>query len=87
MLFQPFVLSTSRARDRRRRAGRRERQAEVQYLASGNYLLIPQGSRLVGTYDSRIAYALRRCKGSAKMPEEEVRKPEIAYPEAFCRLD
>jgi type IV secretion system protein VirB10 len=25
--------------------------------ASGNYLLIPQGSRLVGTYDSRIAYA------------------------------
>ncbi|MBN9657067.1 MAG: hypothetical protein J0H49_02760 [Acidobacteria bacterium] len=25
--------------------------------ASGNFLLIPQGSRLVGTYDSRIAYA------------------------------
>ena len=25
--------------------------------ASGNYLLVPQGSRLVGTYDSRIAYA------------------------------
>jgi type IV secretion system protein TrbI len=25
--------------------------------ASGNYLLIPQGSRLVGLYDSRIAYA------------------------------
>jgi type IV secretion system protein VirB10 len=25
--------------------------------ASGNYLLIPQGSRLVGVYDSRIAYA------------------------------
>ncbi|MBX7135091.1 MAG: hypothetical protein K1X67_20690 [Fimbriimonadaceae bacterium] len=25
--------------------------------ASGNYLLIPQGSRLVGIYDSRIAYA------------------------------
>ena len=24
-------------------------------------------------------------KGSAKMPEEEVRKIEIAYPEAFCR--
>ena len=24
---------------------------------SGNYLLIPQGSRLVGSYDSRIAYA------------------------------
>ena len=23
-------------------------------------------------------------KGSAKMPEEEVRKIEIAYPEAFC---
>jgi type IV secretion system protein VirB10 len=25
--------------------------------ASGNYLLIPQGSRLMGSYDSRIAYA------------------------------
>jgi len=24
-------------------------------------------------------------KGSAKMPEEEVRKTEIAYPQAFCR--
>jgi len=24
-------------------------------------------------------------KGSAKMPEEEVRKVEIAYPQAFCR--
>jgi uncharacterized protein YbjT (DUF2867 family) len=24
-------------------------------------------------------------KGSAKMPEEEVRKIEIAYPQAFCR--
>ena len=25
-------------------------------------------------------------KGSARMPEQEVRKIEIAYPEAFCRL-
>lgn len=25
-------------------------------------------------------------KGSAKMPEEEVRKIEIAYPQAFCRV-
>ena len=24
-------------------------------------------------------------KGSAKMPEEEVRKIEVAYPQAFCR--
>jgi len=24
-------------------------------------------------------------KGSTKMPEEEVRKIEIAYPQAFCR--
>jgi len=25
--------------------------------ASGQYLLVPQGSRLVGTYDSKVAYA------------------------------
>ena len=31
--------------------------------ASGNYLLIPQGSRLVGIYDSRIAYASGRRHG------------------------
>jgi type IV secretion system protein VirB10 len=30
---------------------------DVYDTASGNYLLVPQGARLVGVYDSRIAYA------------------------------
>lgn len=30
---------------------------DVYDTASGNYVLIPQGARLVGVYDSRIAYA------------------------------
>jgi type IV secretion system protein TrbI len=32
-------------------------RGNVYDIASGNYLLIPQGSRLLGRYDSRIAYA------------------------------
>jgi uncharacterized protein YbjT (DUF2867 family) len=42
----------------------------------------------VAPYARRVDVALAAFgvgKGSAKMPEEEVRKIEIAYPQAFCR--
>ena len=34
-------------------------RSNVYDTASGNYLLIPQGARMVGTYNSRIAYGQR----------------------------
>ena len=37
-------------------------RSNVYDTASGRYLLIPQGSRLIGTYNHRVAYGQRRIQ-------------------------